>query len=376
MPGDESYDSIRLRRIGAEFEQWPKLSCTEIGELTIATDPLSIPVNLKVTGAIKATSFQGDGSTLDGVVKKTGDTITGALTLQNNLIVDGNVGIGAAAPATKLEVNGAIKATSFQGDGSGLTNLSVAASQWLNGASSSISYGTGNVGIGTPTPQGKLDVSGDIRAGNSDLYFTKTDHNHTAIGNTVGWAAIENAADYEALMILGRAGTSKGRYVRLWDYLQVNGGLDITGNVGIGTTAPDRKLVVRGGETSLEQEDWQTPTLQNGWVNYDTTYNSAAYFKDSLGIVHLKGLVKAGTGTIFTLPVGYRPLNQELHAVATHPNEMGRIDILTNGQVYMQKGNNAWISLDGITFRAGARRFRIPIDRIPFPIDRAVVNPV
>jgi hypothetical protein len=32
-------------------------------------------------------------------------------------------------------------------------------------------------------------------------------------------------------MILGRAGTSRGRYVRLWDYLQVNGGMDVTGNV-------------------------------------------------------------------------------------------------------------------------------------------------
>ena len=36
-------------------------------------------------------------------------------------------------------------------------------------------------------------------------------------------AAIENARNYEALMILGRAGTSVGRKVRLWDYLEVVG---------------------------------------------------------------------------------------------------------------------------------------------------------
>ena len=52
---------------------------------------------------------------------------------------------------------------------------------------------TGAVGIGTPAPQGKLDVRGAIRAGNSDIYFTRTDHNHTGIGNTAGFAAIENA---------------------------------------------------------------------------------------------------------------------------------------------------------------------------------------
>jgi hypothetical protein len=32
-------------------------------------------------------------------------------------------------------------------------------------------------------------------------------------------------------MILGRAGTPKGRSVKLWDYLQINGDLDVTGNI-------------------------------------------------------------------------------------------------------------------------------------------------
>ncbi|MFO1430281.1 MAG: tail fiber domain-containing protein [Candidatus Competibacteraceae bacterium] len=68
-----------------------------------------------------------------------------------------------------------------------------------------------------------LEVQGAICAGNSDLYFSRTDHNHSGIGNTAGWAAIENAKDADALMILGRAGTDKGRKVKLWDYLEVNG---------------------------------------------------------------------------------------------------------------------------------------------------------
>ncbi|MBE9002401.1 hypothetical protein IQ274_30430 [Nostoc sp. LEGE 12447] len=103
-----------------------------------------------------------------------------------------------------------------------------------------------------------------------------------------------------------------------------------------------------------QQEPWQTPTFQNNWVNYDNTYNPAGYFKDSLGIVHLRGLVRSGTNntTIFTLPVGYRPSNRELQAIQTFNNTIGRLDILTDGQVQVVLGNNGWVSLDGITFRA------------------------
>ena len=61
--------------------------------------------------------------------------------------------------------------------------------------------------------------------GNSDLYFTKTDHDHSGFGNTNGYAAIENAKNYDALMILGRAHTGGIRTVKLWDELTVHGNL-------------------------------------------------------------------------------------------------------------------------------------------------------
>jgi hypothetical protein len=87
-------------------------------------------------------------------------------------------------------------------------------------------------------------------------------------------------------------------------------------------------------------------------VKYDDTYNPPGYFKDSFGIVHLRGLVRGGAGTIFILPVGYRPAFRELQAVQTNNNTIGRLDVLTDGQVFMQNGNNGWFSLDGATFRA------------------------
>jgi hypothetical protein len=84
---------------------------------------------------------------------------------------------------------------------------------------------------------GNLNVTGPIYAGNSDLYFTRTDHRFTAFGETAGYAAIHNATDYDALMLLGRANGQhptkpgvKQRIVKLWDFLDVNGEMRVTGS--------------------------------------------------------------------------------------------------------------------------------------------------
>ncbi|MBI4600148.1 hypothetical protein HY732_04505 [Candidatus Uhrbacteria bacterium] len=133
--------------------------------------------------------------------------------------------------------------------------------------------------------------SGQINAGNSDLYFTKTDHNHTGIGNTSGFAAIENAQDYGALMILGRA-TSSGRIVKLWDYLQVNGNLGVTGSIDASTIYTDNWFRSNGNT------GWYSQTYGGGWYMSDTswirTYNEKNVWTGT-------GLLGSGGG----LTVGY-----------------------------------------------------------------------
>lgn len=96
------------------------------------------------------------------------------------------------------------------------------------------------------------------------------------------------------------------------------------------------------------------PAFQNSWVNYGGSWATAAFFKDRLGVVHLKGLVKNGTvgSTIFTLPSGYHTTNGHELFYAISYGAVCRVDVFyDSGAVYMRSGANNWVSLSGITLR-------------------------
>jgi hypothetical protein len=105
---------------------------------------------------------------------------------------------------------------------------------------------------------------------------------------------------------------------------------------------------------------WIPVTLQNGWVDYDTvagtpgTHGAPAYFIDSAGDVHLRGIISGGTLTAFTLPVGAHQTDFSFMmtlACAGSPSSLARLDVKPDGRVelagYTAAGNNLWISLAG-----------------------------
>ena len=108
------------------------------------------------------------------------------------------------------------------------------------------------------------------------------------------------------------------------------------------------------------------PAFTNGWTNFGDDHSTAAFYKDPWGVVHLKGVVQGGTvahnpsGSVFTLPCGYGPSKDEVHSVLSN-DTAGRVSIFFgpcgSGQYSAQvvaapPSNAAWVSLDGITFRA------------------------
>lgn len=97
------------------------------------------------------------------------------------------------------------------------------------------------------------------------------------------------------------------------------------------------------------------PTLAGSWVNYDSTFNTqAGYYQDDSGNIWLRGLVKSGSGLIFTLPAGYRPPKYLRFPVSTLSGAtltLGEVTIGSAGDVSLGAGGNTYVSLDGIVFR-------------------------
>jgi Bacterial shufflon protein, N-terminal constant region len=191
--------------------------------------------NNRIAGAI---NIDGDGNTAGsrgyiGFFDRTNGVWNQDLVLNNS-----NVGIGTAAPAYRLDVAGDAQVQgwvrtvgqtgwynqTYQG-GWYMTDTSYVRSYagksiWTDGSL----VVSGNVGIGTAAPAQKLDVAGNVGATGIAFSSSTTPYQDLEGGAGSNRAAIQNASDYNTLMILGRF-TSSGRKVDVWDHLEVHGAI-------------------------------------------------------------------------------------------------------------------------------------------------------
>lgn len=110
--------------------------------------------------------------------------------------------------------------------------------------------------------------------------------------------------------------------------------------------------VLQNVKSDKQQPQWIEPTLLNGWVSYDIAYPSVRYHKDSMGYIHIEGLIKSGVtivGTpLFYLPTGYRPAKNLTVATVSNAGSgetLGRLRVLPNGEVAIMLGGDTYISL-------------------------------
>lgn len=145
------------------------------------------------TGTVSAVSFIGDGSRLTGVVKTTGDTMTGQLTITSSVTTTGDakfggkVGINGIVPFYDLDVSGAARFTGQGIIGSSLTvSGEVGASAFKGSGAALTSLTAANISAGTAG----IDITGNAATVTNGLYTTTSfagdvtgTYNATVVGN-------------------------------------------------------------------------------------------------------------------------------------------------------------------------------------------------
>lgn len=157
-------------------------------------------------------------------------------------------------------------------------------------------------------------------------------------------------------IILGDSGVSVPRVKWATDTIPVEGDL-----VWVDFLGPDPIIIAKAASQAGPREAAINMTLIGSYTNFGAPYEVARYWRDSDGFVHLEGLVArasfSGGTSMFTLPVGYRPIGDRYFSVIVANNTTGRIRVAGDGNIYHDNARAGavaptFISLSGIIFQA------------------------
>jgi hypothetical protein len=222
---------------GDDVTRWPKLTCTQPGQLDLQDAGLHLPGSRDIL-------FQDNGQirSFDDTHRLVFDRAGGLLELHEagairfltgsptptekmRILATGQVGIGTATPTSPLHVTGDIRT-----DGA----LLVAGNAAVGGT---LTVGS-NVGIGTTTPTQKLEVAGTVKA----TGFQGDGAALTGVRATDSTKVAKTGDTMSGALAITAAGTG----LSITNNAAVGGTLTVGSNVGIGTQSPAEALDVNG----------------------------------------------------------------------------------------------------------------------------------
>jgi hypothetical protein len=211
------------------------------------------------------------------------------VTVTNNAIINGNVGIGTTSPSSRLDVNGDVNIV----DGGYIRSNGVALIAGSNA--------TKKLYIGTTDPANPYSISFDAGSGGSGRMFINATTGYVGIGTTNptnlvhigipsgsgGGVTVAEGSNMAADMGDGSSTGQTGilrlyeqgvEKVRLYAYSGVGGqSFFNAGKVGIGTTNPDAKLEINGTgmQIKLTGANYNAGLYTSGNVLYLDNWNDA-----------------------------------------------------------------------------------------------------
>ncbi|MFZ2769739.1 MAG: hypothetical protein WAZ50_01275, partial [Minisyncoccia bacterium] len=268
--------------------------------------------NLLVTGSTTLQNFTFNNAT-GSAATTTNLYFSNNLTGPGNFIVNssGNVGVGTMSPTSKLDVNGLITTTGSASGGIqfGTTGQGQIYRDGVTGDlyivpqnNKNILLNTGgNIGIGTLTPNFKLEVNGTASTTNFFAsYATTTNSTSTSLFSTTGTFTnlFANTLNLTNLLVTGSttlqdftfryatgtAATTTNLYTSGQTILA-----GVSGNVGIGTTTPSRLLTVEGTGTGqvyslFTKGNTVSSISSTGLVNINTKVTDDSVLTNARGL--------------------------------------------------------------------------------------------
>lgn len=184
------------------------------------------------------------------------------------------VGIGTTSNGSKLriqgnvDIGGIVNATSFIGDGSGLTNINAAASGWTQTGTGGIYPSVSRVGVGNINPQYNLHV-GTTGTNNIDLYVeNRSTFNGLITSQDIRINGTLFSGNYN---LTGGTGLINAGIVTASTLVAGNNAIRVSSNsVGVGTVSPRANLDIEGSVRFKSYSEAVAPlTISSGNVTID-----------------------------------------------------------------------------------------------------------